>query len=569
MPGEPRLPGAGRRLLTGRIDAAMIAATSEWVQALAEEFGLTHEDLYRVDLCLSELVTNVVSYADPDFAGLPLEVRAAVDERSATLTLIDAAQPFDPLSRPPPPVAQTIGEMQVGGQGIHLVRNFSDACRYERSGERNRLELVFNRGAAEAAPSGAAGRAESVLSPLQMFRGVSGEALEDLADRFPIQTFAAETLVLERGDPNRHLLAVLAGGLRVSLDPPGSGETIEIGVGECVGEMSIIDEVPASAYVVATEGTRLLLIDARSFLDELMPIPGVARNLMSALAGRMRRSDAQLIQRVRHEVEMEQAQRELDYARSIQLSLLPQAPILADEARLRCVGRMCTAREVGGDFYDIFRLDDRHVFFVIADVCGKGLPAALFMVRAMAVLRAQTVSREAPAAYVEQVAARLNAQLCEYNEARQFLTAFCAIVDLQTLRMHYVNAGHNPPVLALGDGAFGYLAEPINPIVGMVEGLEYRAGEVQLGPQSVLLLYTDGVTEAEDTAGDMLGEDRLLACLDTRPDRNVDDLVEAVFSEVTRFAADAPQSDDITVLAIQFQQSVARCSADRTASSAP
>ena len=566
----------------------MIQATSHWIQGLAEEFGFTHEDLYRVDLCLSELVTNVVSYAEAQFAQGPLELHAVVDGQSATLTLIDPAQPFDPLSVPPPPVALTIGELQIGGQGIHLVRSFCDACRYERSDGHNRFELVFKRAASPPTPQGAALRPRGVerrdgsrasalplqraddtssgkdrrtqadrramgfLSRLRMFRGVPYAALEDLVDRFPIQTLAAETLALERGDRNRHLLAVLAGGLKVSLEPPGVGEAIEIGVGECVGEMSIIDDVPVSAYVVATAGTRLLLIDAASFLDELMAMPQVARNLMSALAGRMRRSDAQLIKRVRKEVEAEQARRELEYARSIQASLLPQAPIFPDETRLSCVGRMCTAREVGGDFYDIFRLDDGHVFFVIADVCGKGLPAALFMVRAMAALRAQSVSRDAPASYVEQVTARLNAQLCEYNEARQFLTAFCGIVNLQTLALHYVNAGHNPPVVALGDGSFGYLTEPINPIVGMVEGLEYRAGEIQLSPHSVLLMYTDGVTEAENPAGDMLGENRLLARLQACTTRNVGELVEAVFAEVTQFAADAPQSDDITVLAIQF-----------------
>ena len=213
---------------------------------------------------------------------------------------------------------------------------------------------------------------------------------------------------------------------------------------------------------------------------------------------------------------------------------------------------MCPAREVGGDFYDVFSLGPRHIFFVIADVCGKGLPAALFMVRAIAALRAQSGDDAPPAGYAEQVTNRLNQQLCAYNDARQFLTAFCGILDLETLKVHYVNAGHNAPLLALGDGPFSYLSEPINPIVGMIDDIEYCAGEVTLTPQSVLLLYTDGVTEAEDKDVNMLGEDRLLAQLNALTSRKAVDLVDAVFTEVNVFAGDAPQSDDITVLALRL-----------------
>jgi sigma-B regulation protein RsbU (phosphoserine phosphatase) len=249
---------------------------------------------------------------------------------------------------------------------------------------------------------------------------------------------------------------------------------------------------------------------------------------------------------------MEQVQRELQYARSIQKSLLPKEPLFPDDPRVDCVGRMCTAREVGGDFYDVFHLDPQRIFFVIADVCGKGLPAALFMVRAMAALRAQRGGEDRPAGYTEQLTARLNQQLCAFNDARQFLTAFCGILDLGTLTAHYVNAGHNPPLLAIGDAPFAYLAEPTNPIVGMIEGLEYRSGEVKLAPGSVLLLYTDGVTEAEDRDVNMLGEDRLLERLNAAVTRKAGDLVDAVFAEVNEFAGDAPQSDDITVLAIRL-----------------
>lgn len=577
-----------RRLLKGIIDPAMSAATSNWLQGLAEEFSITHDDIYRIDLCMAELVVNVVSYAEAQYAKLPIEIHASIGGQRITLTLIDPAQAFDPLSLPPPPKAEKLEDLQIGGQGIPLVREFSNAGCYERRDGRNRIELVFDLAVPTKAPQRDAmvprgidrrngesptavplhghdgklisqdrrnkcdRRAKSYLSWSQIFHNVPYSDLEDLVDRFPIQTIVAETIVLSPGELNSEVLIVLAGRLKIYLDQPGIGEFIEIVAGGCVGEMSVIDNQPASAYVVAGEGTKLLVVDADSFLNEVMAIPNVSRNLMAALSERMRRSNEQLIMRVRKEMEMERVQRELQYARSIQASLLPKAPLFPGEPRLDCVGRMITAREVGGDFYDMFALDPRHIFFVIADVCGKGLPAALFMVRAMAALRAQSGGDERPAEHTEQVVARLNEQLCAYNDAQQFLTAFCGVLDLETLTVHYVSAGHNAPLLALGGGPFAYLSEPISPIVGMIEGIQYRAGEVRLTPDSVLLLYTDGVTEAENDDVEMLGEDRLLACLDAHAGRSAVELVDAVFAAVNEFAAGAPQSDDITVLAIRL-----------------
>jgi sigma-B regulation protein RsbU (phosphoserine phosphatase) len=211
---------------------------------------------------------------------------------------------------------------------------------------------------------------------------------------------------------------------------------------------------------------------------------------------------------------------------------------------------MLPAREVGGDFYDLISLDDRHLLFIVADVSGKGLPAALFMVRAIAALRAQPRQLAPSEHHLEELLASLNEQLCDRNAARQFMTAFCGLLDLQTHRLRYISAGHNPPLLAVGPAPFAYLREPINPPVGMVPGLSYRGGEAQFEPGSRLLIYTDGVTEAEDHASRMLGEDRLLARVQSIPAAVSADLVDAVFAEVLTFADGAQQSDDITVLVI-------------------
>lgn len=575
-----------RRLLTGPLEQAYVAATSAWLQSLGAEFNFSHEDLYRIDLCIEELVTNVVNYSDSQYAHQPVNLHAVIEAQRATFTLVDPAAPYDPFSRPPPVLAKTLEDLDIGGQGVHLVREFSDAYRYERRDDKNSLELVFElaQPALTGEPSARTTRgtdrrydpasafaallkeslqqrkakdrrAMGFISWTQIFRGVPYAAIEVLLEGLTIQDIAGELVLLKPGDANDAVRVVLQGQLKVYLDQPGSGDYIDVGIGACVGEMSVIDNRPVSAYVMAEPGTKLLVIDADTFLNKILAIPRVSRNLMSTLSGRMRRSDELTIKRMRKVLELEQAQRELQYARVIQKSLLPGEPLFAGDRRLDCVGRMCTAREVGGDFYDIFFLDPSHLFFVIADVCGKGLPAALFMVRAIAILRAQSGFERQSTDYTSRLIARLNDQLYEHNDAQQFLTAYCGILDLDSLTVRYINAGHNAPAIAIGNGAFEYRGEPINPFVGMIAGISYRTGEMQLKPGSVLLLYTDGVTEAEDTRGDMLGDDRLLARLNAAASRTARELVDAVFDEVTTFAAGAQQSDDITVLAIRWPAS--------------
>lgn len=575
-----------RRMLIGPLGPDFVHEVSQWQHALGAEFRFSREDQYRFDLCLEELVTNVVNHSDPQHANLPVELHAVIGTQRVTLTIVDQCAPFDPLSLPPPRAVEKLEELRIGGQGVQLVREFSDACRYERHDDKNKLELVFEMAQPTMTESIKARqlrgpdrrrnseppvfpllcggeqleqdrrqaqdrRAMGFVSSVNIFRGVPYAALEDLLGGLTIQDIAGEMVLLRPGEPNRTVRVVLRGRLKVYLDQPGIGDFIEVSAGACVGEMSVIDNQPVSAYVLAEPGTRLLLIDADTFINRIMTIPGVSRNLMSAMSERMRRSDQLTIQRVRKLMETEQARRELQYARAIQESLLPKEPLFPDRPQLDCVGRMCTAREVGGDFYDLFFLDARHLFFVIADVCGKGLPAALFMVRAIAVLRAQSGHEGQTEGYAEKLIASLNEQLCAYNDAQQFLTAFCGILDLDTLTVRYINAGHNPPALAIGAAAFQYLEEPTNPIVGMIDGLSYRAGEVKLEPGSVFLLYTDGVTEAEDSDGNMLGDDRLLAHLNAQSARTAGHLVTSVFADVDLFAGDAVQSDDITVLAIR------------------
>ena len=532
-----------RRVLVGKVGPPLVTAASRWCEALGADLGLADADRLRLALCVEELTTNLAAHGGASCEGGPARWSAEVDDRELRLELLDRCPPFDPLAFERVPVPASLADLQVGGHGIHLLREFSDGSRYEFRDGCNRITLTF----ALERPAREPGRPDA-LGEVAIFRDVPDAAVDAALGPLTIQDVADDLVLLERGEVNRSVLLVLEGAVRVYLDRPEGEDFIGVGVGECVGEMSVIDDLPVSAHVHAMKGSRLLVIDADTFLDRVLAVPTVARNLISAQAERMRRSDRVAVVRMREHLEMEQARREMDIARSIQASLLPADPLFPDDERLDCVGRMRPAREVGGDLYDLVLLDDRRLMLIIADVCGKGLPAALFMVRAMAALRArpQAVSDD----HVRDVMAALNDQLCEHNPAKQFMTAFCGVLDLETYRLRYVNAGHNPPLLSVGGGPFAYLREPVSPPLGMVPGLNYRTGDVRLGPGSRLLLYTDGVTEAEDRSARMLGEERLAARLAGLVGATSSDLVDAVFAEVQTFADGARQSDDITVLAI-------------------
>ena len=534
-----------RRVLTGPIQPSLITAAGRWSQDLGSDFGLGDGDCFRIQLCVEELVTNLVKYGRASGGEQPARLSAVVEDRRVILHVDDRCAPFDPLAFEVAELPGTLAELPVGGRGLHLIREFSDAQSYEYLGGSNRLALTFALDRPARAPERLDG-----LRDVDIFHQVPDAVVDAALGVLTVQDIADDMLLLERGDMNSSVLLVIEGDLRVYLDRPEGDEFISVTAGACVGEMSVIDEQPVSAHVRALKGTRLVMVDEETFLSRVLAVPRVARNLMSAQAERMRRSDELTIDRMRQLISAEQARREMDFARSIQASLLPGEPLFADDGRLDCVGRMRPAREVGGDFYDVFLLDEHHLLFIIADVCGKGLPAALFMVRAIAALRAQPRQPAPREDHVAELMASLNDQLCEHNSARQYLTAFCGLLDLQTYRLRFVNAGHNPPLLSIGDAPFAYLGEPINPPVGMVPGLRYRMGEAQLAPAGRLLLYTDGVTEAENDMTAMLGEERLITRVQSPPDATSANLVDAVFAEVEEFADGAQQSDDITVLAI-------------------
>lgn len=244
---------------------------------------------------------------------------------------------------------------------------------------------------------------------------------------------------------------------------------------------------------------------------------------------------------------------ELNVASNIQRDMLPNIfPAFPDRNEFDVYATMDPAKEVGGDFYDFFMIDQTHLAIVIADVSGKGVPAALFMVIAKTIIRNQAQSSLSPA----EIFSRANEQLIENNGEGLFVTAYLGILDLRTGVLTYTNAGHNPPLIRQHGGAFEWLKLRPGFVLAGMEGMRYKEFQVTLSPGDMLFLYTDGVTEATNAAQELYGENRLEEALNTADAKDFDpnQLLPYIKSKVNEFVAGAPQADDITMLCLKFEE---------------
>ena len=240
---------------------------------------------------------------------------------------------------------------------------------------------------------------------------------------------------------------------------------------------------------------------------------------------------------------------ELSLAATIQSNILPSNfPPYPNRRDFDIYASMDAAKEVGGDFYDFYLLDDDRFAFLVADVSGKGIPAALFMMRAKMTIKALAES----GADVHVILSKANEKLCEENEAGMFVTTWLGIVDMKTGVLSYANAGHNPPLLKRRQGAFEYLKSRPNFILAGMDGVPYHKNELQLLPGDELFLYTDGVTEATNKCQEMFGDSRLVDALNSVFEETAESRCMTVKRAIDGFVGDAEQFDDITMLSVRF-----------------
>ncbi len=241
---------------------------------------------------------------------------------------------------------------------------------------------------------------------------------------------------------------------------------------------------------------------------------------------------------------------ELEFAKSIQISALPSNfHAFADKTEFDIYATMDAAREVGGDFYDFYMPEENKLAFIVADVSGKGIPAAMFMMQAKTMINDFTTAGLS----VDKAFTMSNSKLCVNNEAEMFVTAWQGVLDIKTGHVEFANAGHNPPVVYRKGEGWSYLKSKVGFVLAGMEGVNYRMQGLDLNPGDKIYLYTDGIVEAQNIAQELYGEERLLTYLNAHPDDGPEAILKGVRKDVDAFVGEAEQFDDMTMLMVEYK----------------
>ena len=271
------------------------------------------------------------------------------------------------------------------------------------------------------------------------------------------------------------------------------------------------------------------------------------------LAGTFKKTNADLRKYIKElstvTAEKERIGAELNVATRIQADMLPSIfPAFPRRDEFDLFASMSPAKEVGGDFYDFYLIDDDHIALVVADVSGKGVPAALFMVIAKTLIKSRAMLGESPA----QILYNVNNQLSEGNESSMFVTVWIAVIQLSTGKGLAANAGHEHPAIRRAGGKYELSVYRHSPAVAMMPGMKFPEHEFELHPGDSLFMYTDGVAEAVDPAYEQFGTDRMLEALNKNPDASPKAQTKAVRAAIDKFVGEAEQFDDITMLCLKY-----------------
>ncbi|MBR4555380.1 MAG: PP2C family protein-serine/threonine phosphatase [Ruminococcus sp.] len=296
-------------------------------------------------------------------------------------------------------------------------------------------------------------------------------------------------------------------------------------------------------YLIAPLIASVIQIFASDIKFIVIATVGAAVNMFAVI------TDALTEKYEKQQLEASRIDAELSMATRIQADMLPNIfPAFPERDEFDVYATMNPAKEVGGDFYDFFLIDDDHLGIVMADVSGKGVPAALFMMASKILIQNYTIVNKDPRAALEAT----NYQICQSNREEMFVTVWLGILDINTGLLTASNAGHEYPVLKHKDGGFELFKDKHGVVVGAMEGVRYRNYEMQMEKGSMLFLYTDGVAEATNASNKLFGTDRLVEALNSTKDPTPQNILASVEKAVSEFVKDAPQFDDLTMLCIKY-----------------
>jgi len=555
---------------------SVLRQVSAWLESHAIAWRIPESIWPRLDLCVNEIIANCVTHGGPEVTGGPLTLHLAIasshDQTLVTLSVADSGRAFDPTSAAPRARAASLADATPGGLGLIMMRDSASRLAYRRTNGRNHIDVLFQfdnprpESTSQLQPRSAHAKRRRMdrggtvqrsgmdrrmrdLSWIPLFKDAPPQALEAVLQNCPVLDIAAHTPLLVPGQANRSVYIALSGSVVAHLSYQHRPLVpVSILLGQCIGELSAIDGKPVSTLVVAMTDARVLRIPQEIFWGDLMTLNGIAENFRIILSDRVRKSKELALQAQRDHLEIEHLTKELQIARQLQISMVPlQRPLFGHRTDLDICGFMEPASAVGGDFFDAFFVREDQLFFCIADVSGHGIASALFMARAMGLIRVLAMGIMEPHTLLSE----LNARLCDGNDANLFVTMFCGIVDIPKRKITYSNGGHCAPML-LQPGRSRMLPIPAGPLVGAFAGCQYSSMEIRLDQGETLFCYTDGVTEAEDANEEDFTEQRCLHMLNGLQPMASGDLLDYVRAQVAEFSGTDILQDDCTMLAIRL-----------------
>jgi phosphoserine phosphatase RsbU/P len=384
---------------------------------------------------------------------------------------------------------------------------------------------------------------------IPLFQEVDESLLASLLSHCEVLQMCAGTDLLRPGETNDSFYILLKGELIVFLSAEATYvHRFVLQPGQCIGEFSAIDRLPVSALVRCESEAEVLHLSGPFFWEQLVTLPGVARNMMRGLTERARTANQLALQGLRERLELDHLREELDLARRLQVSMLPlRHPLFHDRSDLEVAGLVEPAASVGGDFFDTFLTADDRLFLCIGDVSGHGIGASLLMARTIGLIRSLAMSATGPEAVLEQ----LNAFLCEGNDTCLFVTLFCGYLEPARGTLTYSNAGHLPPLL-IQAGVCTELPLPRGLLAGISPQARYRSETVQLNRSDLLFAYTDGLSEAEDGEGRPFGIDPCRELLLQRNQAPLPTILDGVRDALTGFSGSSALEDDCTLLLLRL-----------------
>ena len=495
-----------------------------FVELRGRENGFSSLQTKEIQLAVEEAVVNVVHHAYPQTSGeIELRWRAGSGFRQVEIDIEDTGVPFDPRSAAVPDLRAGLEERKVGGLGIFFIDRMAEETIWRREGGKNILTLVF-----VPRPGGSAERG------LQ-----AKEEAEDSG--FPLESMTREThlkgqVLFRTGDPAEKMYYIASGSLRL----PEIAKVVQ--AGEVIGEMGLLSPFHTrTASAVCEEDCIVYSIDKQEVTRLFSRNSELAFRIVHLCVQRF-------IENLRAETEAkERIQSELRIARDIQAAMLPRIfPPFPDRKEFEIFALMEPAKEVGGDFYDFFLIDNDHVGVAIGDVSGKGVPAALFMAICKTLLKTEAMRGLPPGKVLE----RLNGALIPDNDMMMFVTVFFLVLNLRTGEIAYANGGHPPPFVSNSSGGYRNLPGPTGTFLGIMDGCTYVTTTGHLGPGEAVLLFSDGVSEATNIALDLFSEARIRQTLDAHRGKTTEEMVGIMREAVRTFAEGTAPSDDITIVAL-------------------